>query len=207
MTLLFYDTETTGLPLWHDPSDDPRQPHIASLAAQLCRDDGQKVGSIDLIVRPDGWEITWETVQIHGISQEMALSCGVDEETVLTVFRRFSALADARVAFNDPFDARIIRIAAKRYGVLDWADETWKDMKRHCVMQMAKPIMNMAPTDAMMATGRKTSKNPKLEEAYWHFFGEKHDKAHDAAADVMATKQIYFEILRRQGQGVPPEAA
>lgn len=32
---LFFDTETTGLPLFEQPSEDPRQPHIVQLAACL----------------------------------------------------------------------------------------------------------------------------------------------------------------------------
>ncbi|MEA3044540.1 MAG: polymerase subunit epsilon [Sphingomonadales bacterium] len=30
--ILGYDTETTGLPAWHDPSDAPHQPHVIQLA-------------------------------------------------------------------------------------------------------------------------------------------------------------------------------
>lgn len=34
--ILFYDTETNGLPLWREPSNHPGQPHITQLAAELC---------------------------------------------------------------------------------------------------------------------------------------------------------------------------
>lgn len=35
MKVLFYDTETSGMPLFDQPSSDPRQPHIVQLAAAL----------------------------------------------------------------------------------------------------------------------------------------------------------------------------
>ena len=58
MTALFYDTETTGMPLWDQPSEDPQQPHIVQLCAWLVDPDTRKtVAGIDLIVKPDGWEV------------------------------------------------------------------------------------------------------------------------------------------------------
>src|SRR5690606_13851673 len=39
-------------------------------------------------------------------------------------------------------------------------------------------------------------KSPKLVELYDKLFGEKFDEAHNAAADVNATAQIFFEMMR-----------
>lgn len=59
--ILFYDTETSGLPLFHEPSEHPDQPHIVQLGACLVDPDTRRViSTIDLIVRPDGWEIPAE---------------------------------------------------------------------------------------------------------------------------------------------------
>ena len=56
MPLIFvYDTETTGIPLFDQPSDDPRQPHIVEVAAGLFdMETGARFGEYHAIVRPDG---------------------------------------------------------------------------------------------------------------------------------------------------------
>ena len=76
MTLaIFYDTETSGLPLFKEPSEDPRQPHIVQLAACLVDlDTGQTVSSMDVIVRPNGWTIPDNVAAIHGITTERAMN-------------------------------------------------------------------------------------------------------------------------------------
>lgn len=70
--LLFYDSETTGLPLFDQPSEDPRQPHLVQLAAILCDEDGKTKASINLIIKPNGWVIGDEVAAIHGITQDVA---------------------------------------------------------------------------------------------------------------------------------------
>ena len=40
--ILFYDTETTGLPLWSQPSEHPDQPRVVQLAALLCDEEPEK---------------------------------------------------------------------------------------------------------------------------------------------------------------------
>ena len=53
--ILFYDTETTGLPDWKVPSDDPCQPHLVQLAAVLCNADTREIiSTIDVVIRA-GW--------------------------------------------------------------------------------------------------------------------------------------------------------
>ena len=61
---LFFDTETTGLPLFKEPSEHPDQPHLVQLAASLVDLDTRAVlSSIDVIVKPDGWTIPDEPAQ------------------------------------------------------------------------------------------------------------------------------------------------
>nr|WP_299241463.1 hypothetical protein [uncultured Halomonas sp.] len=40
--ILFFDTETTGLPDWKVPSDSEHQPHLVQLAAVLADDDARQ---------------------------------------------------------------------------------------------------------------------------------------------------------------------
>jgi len=192
---IFYDTETTGLPLFNEPSEDPRQPHIVQLAAVMVDlDTNKEYQGLDLIVRPNGWTITEEMTAIHGISQEMAMDLGVSEKTAT------EALLDLvgnrlRIGHNESFDARILRIATKRYFNDDLADK-WKAGIAQCTAGLTTKICNLPPTEKMLAAGRKHAKTPNLQEAYAHFFGQPFDNAHSAFADVMACRDVYFAVKR-----------
>jgi DNA polymerase III epsilon subunit-like protein len=78
-----FDTETTGFPLFKEPSDDPRQPHLVDIAALLHDELGNLVDSFEAIIRPDGWTIPDEAAAIHGITNEMAMDMGIPEAEAL----------------------------------------------------------------------------------------------------------------------------
>ena len=192
-TILAYDTETTGLPDWKNPSGGETQPHIVQIAAILADEDTKRVlGSIDLIIKPDGWEIPEETIEIHGITNEMAQAAGIPEKEALEMFLKLAGKTDKLVAHNRTFDKRIIRIATKRYSS-DEAIESWSGNKdsHDCTMLLAKPIMEMLPK------GRFGSKNPKLEEAYKFFTGNELENAHNAMADAQACMEVYWGIKEK----------
>jgi len=192
-TVVFFDTETTGLPLFNDPSEDPRQPHMVQLAAVMVDlDTKQDLQCIDLIIKPNGWVITPEMTAIHGITQEMAMDLGVSEKIAT------EALLDLvgtrlRVGHNESFDARILRIAAKRY-LTDEIADTWKAGEAECTARLTTKICNLPPTEKMLAAKRNTPKTPNLQEAYTHFFGKPFENAHSALADVMACRDVYFAV-------------
>lgn len=196
---LFYDTETTGLPDFKAPSDAPQQPHIVQLAAALVDCDARKiVSSIDVIVRPDGWAISDDVAEIHGITHEKAMACGISELDALALLvllwcdaRR--SLKRTRVAHNEKFDARILRIAFKRYFDESAAND-WSDGPGECTMLAATPICNIPPTAKMVAAGFNKPKQANLGEAYRHFFGVDFDGAHNAMADVNACIAVYFAM-------------
>lgn len=81
---LFFDTETSGLPRWKEPSESPDQPHIVQLAAELVDLETREVlESMDVIVKPDGWTISAEMTAIHSITQEHALEVGIPEKDAI----------------------------------------------------------------------------------------------------------------------------
>lgn len=198
MKALFYDTETTGLPLFSEPSEDPRQPHIVQLGALLVDLDTRKtLASLDLTVCPQGcWEIPDEVAKIHGITTAHAESCGVPELDVIQLLGKLWQRADIRIGHNESFDARIVRIALKRHHhefiVVD--PDLWKAGKAECTQRLATPILKLPPTDKMRAVGRNHFKSANLREAYKHFYGSELIGAHSAMADAQACQYVYFAI-------------
>jgi len=204
MRALFYDTETTGLPLFNEPSNDPRQPHLVQLAAILVDlDTRRELASIDLTIRPDGWVIPDETAAIHGITTEIAAAHGVSEFSALSVFDQLWSKADFRVAHNEDFDARIMRITYLRCFTENAADE-WKAGNRQCTCALATPIMNLPPTERMVAKGMRGPKKPNLAEALRFFTGRELENAHSARADTLACRDVFFAI--RDGLRAPVAA-
>lgn len=198
---LFYDTETTGLPLFNEPSEDPRQPHLVQLAAMLVDVDARKtVASLDVIVKPEGWSIPAEVSKIHGITTEHAADVGVPEvlavEMLLDLWNK-----RIRVAHNEEFDARIVRIALLRH-VDDETANGWKKGAAQCTARMATPICAIPPTDRMRAAGRFHHKTPNLTEAHTTLCGSPFDGAHSALADVRACMAVFFAINDRTTAGV-----
>lgn len=197
MKALFYDTETTGLPLWNEPSEHPRQPHICQLAALLVDLDSRKtLASIDLTIAPDGWEIPEEVTKIHGITMAHALAVGMHESLALQVFFELWRSCDVRIGHNESFDARMLRIACHRYGDqhrIANPDE-WKAGKAECTQLLATPILKLPPTEKMLAAGFNKPKSANLREAYKHFYGSELVGAHSAMADAQACQYVYFAI-------------
>lgn len=191
---LFYDTETTGLPLWKEPSEHPDQPHLVQLGAQLvCLDTRKVIQQLDLIIRPEGWEISEEVGAIHGITQELAMDVGISESIALEAFYELWRNSALRIGHNESFDARLIRIATKRYFDDEYQDE-WKAGEAKCTQRLASPICALPPTERMKDVGRFHHKAPTLTEAYQHFFGVAFDGAHSAIADVAACRDVFFSI-------------
>jgi len=199
MFALFYDTETTGLPLFREPSEDPRQPHIVQLAAALVDLQTRAiVASIDVTIRPDGWTIPDEVAAIHGITTEMASDVGVPEEDAVIMLLEMWGGRRQLVAHNEQFDRRITRIALHRYLTTHLDD--WQNATAECTATLATPIMKLPPTPKMLAAGFNKHKTPNLGEAHQFFLERPLVNAHSAMADVQGCIDVYFAIKDWQAQ-------
>jgi len=192
--ILVFDTETTGIPDFKARSVDPAQPHIVQMALIIYGDDLVSTQDTSVIVRPDGWIIPPEMTAIHGISHERAMDEGVPEKDAAEMFLVAQAKASLRVAHNESFDRRILRIAMTRAGIERDVIEFTEARQSYCTCQASKPILNLPPTDKMMASGFNGPKPPKLEECIKHFFGEELPGSHDALIDAQACARIYFRL-------------
>lgn len=215
MKLLFYDWETDGLPLWDKPSDDPGQPHVVQLGAVLVDGDTRQiVSTIDLIAKPVDWVIPDDVAAIHGITTDYARHVGLPEQFLVHCLWSLWELCDVRIGHNESFDARITRIALKRYfeaegeelppGFSQPPSDEWKAGKAECTANMATKIMKMPATEKMRASGRNFNKKPKLTEAYEYFKGQPLADAHKALADALATMEIYWAMKDIEGGGTAP---
>lgn len=205
MRAFVYDTETNGLPDWKNPSDGPQQPHIVQMAARLVDVDTRKeIASLNLIIAPNGWSIPAELTEIHGIDETYARQVGVSEEKAIRLFHDLWAVSDFRVAHNESFDARIIRIAMKRFAG-NWPEHVhnhWKEGPAECTQRLSTPILALPPTDKMVAKGfGHKLKTANLREAYRFFFGKDFEGAHSAMGDVDACQAVYFAIKGAESNG------
>ena len=199
---LGYDSETTGLPLWNDPSEHPDQPHLVQLAAILVDEDTRAhLGQMDVIIKPDGWIIPDDVAAIHGITTERAMDEGIPEKDAFEQFIELWKRCEYRMGYNESFDARIIRIATMRYSVADIID-AWKEAPSKCAMKLAKPICKIPAPPKARRWG--PYKNPTLGEAYKHLTGMDLADAHSALADTMAAIDVYFAAPKHQS---PEDAA
>lgn len=195
MRAFFYDTETSGLPDFRQPSEAPHQPHVVQFAGCLVDTATRRtIASIDVIAKPDGWTIPAEVAAVHGITTEHAHDVGVPEREIFAMVLSLWDRADQRVAHNEEFDARIVRIGLMRFADLATADR-WKQGRAECTANMATPICKMPPTARMVKAGFNNFKKPKLSEAHQILLGQPLENAHSALADVEGCMRIYWHMV------------
>lgn len=186
----FFDTETTGLPLFKNPSSDPNQPKIIQLAGVLS--DSEKVHmSINFILQIDDFPIHPKALEAHGITSEVSNSIGFDPVDTLFPFFHLAMQADTLVAHNYNFDIRLLKIAYTRIDQLGMYDSI-KALSKACTMHSTTKFCGLTQVNS------NRPKWPKLEELYRILFDEELEGAHDALVDVMATRRCYYELVKRE---------
>lgn len=196
MAYLFFDTETTGLIDFKIDLMDASQPRIIQLGAILTDAQGNSIIELNAFIKPDGWTIdeNGEAFKANGISQAKCEADGIPMPDALAIFNDMKKLCKTRVAHNISFDKQMLAREAGAYGI----EHDSTGIESFCTMQKAKPIMQLPPSEKMMASGRKDFKTPNLQEAHIHFIGKPFEGAHDAMADVRACRDIFFAMMKGQ---------
>jgi len=181
---LAFDTETAGLPRdWAAPVTDVHNwPRIVQIAWLTCDEDGAEHASREYIIKPDGFVITRQASNVHGITTKRALAEGVDIEPVLVEFSEAVQAASALVAHNVDFDAKVVGAGLLRAGMTNvFAGKTMR-----CTMRES--------TDHCRLPGRRGYKWPTVTELHAILFGEEFEGAHGALADARASMRSFLKL-------------
>jgi DNA polymerase-3 subunit epsilon len=191
---LIFDTETTGLPDFRSPSDAPHQPHLVQLAMILADAAGTEREAVNVMIKPDGWTIPDDVAKIHGIDQATAERFGIPESLAVHLFLALHIQCSTHVAHNLSFDRRIMRIAMLRAGMSREEVQEIEATNGACTLNATTRLLNLPPSEKMVAAGFNKPKPPKLAECIEFFFKEKLEGAHDAMVDVRACKRVHYHL-------------
>ena len=186
MRILFFDTETTGLPKnWKAPvTDIDNWPRIIQMAWLITDEHGNEIDRYKSLIKPDGWRVPTEKFWTdHGYSTETNEREGVPIKMVLNAFHADLSEANIMVSHNISFDqavagAEMIRLSLR-----------FPTIRKICTKD--------ASTDHCRIPGNYGKyKWPKLSELHQVLFKRGFEGAHDALGDVSACKDCFFELVK-----------
>lgn len=185
---LFFDTETTGLPIsWKAPITDLNNwPRLVQLAYILFDEDGNKIEENDFIIKPIGFTIPKESSLIHGITTEKAIEKGHSIEYVLNVFYNLIEKSHFLVAHNISFDEKIM------------GSEFLRNNFENLIERKEKICTMEKTTNFCKLEGPYGYKWPKLSELHNKLFGFDFEEAHNASVDIKATAKCFWELRDRK---------
>ena len=189
---LFFDTETTGILRGFNSqrpvTDSYNWPRLVQLAWIMADKNGKVLKQQSHIIIPEGFYIMDDAVAVHHITTERARKEGQLLRVVLDEFVSDIELAGHIVGHNADFDKGVVGAELYRH-----------DMDYMILMNKPATCTMKSSTD-YCAIPKKNSvgyKWPSLQELYQKLFNRSFEDAHDALADVTATKECFFELKKR----------
>ena len=188
--ILFFDTETTGVPSNYlaSLSDTSHWPRLVQLGWIVANADGSIISENSYVIYPDGFDIPIDSSSIHGITTDYARREGRNIADVLALFVQDLDKVNRIVGHNIKFDQYIVGAELCR---LNWSYRQLFNLPTTCTMKKSIDFCKLLP----FRYGEY--KWPELEELYSRLFDGEYFDAHDAMADIEATKKCYFELIRR----------
>lgn len=203
MKALLFDSETSGLFSFSKRADEPGQPRMASIAAMLVDDKGEKLKSMHRLIKPIDWEPQFiedakngtGAFAVNGLKFDQLMAEGIPVLDALIEFDTLFDECEGFSAYGIQFDSKILRAEQRRAGRPD----RYGERPEFCVMKAATDICKIPPTDKMMAAGKKWPKTPKLAEAVKIMLNRDLPGAHNAEVDLEATREIFAIMLGMPG--------
>jgi DNA polymerase-3 subunit epsilon len=208
MRVLVFDTETTGLPKSKLISPDTLNlwPHIVQISFIIYDTDlNDIVEAKDFIINLKGkMDIPEESINIHGITNEVSHSKGVAIEDVLNELFYYLRNVDILVGHNVSFDINMVKIELLRIIYLNKniSSEEQTETKHNlhfitnytnisCTLQDSIDLCNIKAIDRY---GKEYAKWPKLSELHQKLFDSVPNNLHNSFNDILATLRCFVKM-------------
>lgn len=184
-----FDTETSGLPYKERGSnydyrnlDHFNSSRLLSISWLLLNDVNEIVEKKTYYIKPDNFEISEASINIHGLTKEFLNENGITIHEVLLnlngLFTKYNI--NLLIAHNIIFDINILKSELYRYQYNITLDKI-ASTETFCTMLGSQVRMNVY-------------KWPKLSEAYSYFYNEEIVNAHDSEFDTLHCYKIYLKL-------------
>lgn len=193
MKILFLDTETSGFIKKDLDSGHADQAWCCQVGAILTDETNQDLALLNMLVKPNGREMNYHAEQIHGMSTHYLEDAGLDELSVTEEYGKLLRQADLLVGHNIGFDQVYVQHMMERNldGLSPEARSAfYLDVPTFCTMKDKKVKKYVG---AKNKNGRL--KFPNLTELHTKLFDVGFGDAHDAMADIVATKNSFFRLI------------
>ena len=183
MTLVCFDTETTGL--------DVQKEHIIQLSlVKFDTDTWSVLDQRDWYILPKGeFTIPAEAEAVHHISKDFLLEHGVSLRSVYDDFMAFVGNHDMLSYNGNGYDAPLLHYNLQRAGLsFDFNNRTWYD---------ALLLERIHTAGQVDKNGEKLHNN--LTSAYTRYYGHPFEGAHNSLDDVMATIEVFKAQVAAHG--------
>lgn len=207
MKVLIFDTETTGLPKTKIISQETldKWPHIVQFSFVIFDTDTNTILlEKDFIIKmTDNIQISQESINIHGITNEISREKGNNIENILYCFFYYLREVDLLVGHNVSFDINMINVELlrviynKKYPQQHisafksdlHALANYKNIS--CTMQETIDFCAIKVKDRY---GREYNKYPKLSELHEKLFGYVPNNLHNSLIDILVTLRCFMKL-------------
>lgn len=193
MIVLVFDTETTGLPENRNTSifETGKWPYIVQLTYLLYDTTHNHLLELEDIIIKCEVDIPEEASNIHGITNNISITQGIEIEKALDVFDSALKRAEVVVGHNISFDKRLYMVETIRKGRRQYFTVNKEKKAEYCTMKYGKDICKI---EKISYKGEKYYKYPTLTELYSCLFKKEPQGVHNALNDVLACFRCYYKM-------------
>jgi DNA polymerase III epsilon subunit-like protein len=204
MSILVFDTETTGLPFGKLEDETLHLwPYIVQFSYILYDSNSNKLTKIKDNIIEVPISIPEESTKIHGITDKMSQESGIKLENILEEFFNDYIKTDYIVGHNISFDINIVKVELKR--IMKNSMGNVRKMKRiqyyldllenknkiYCTM---RETIQLCAIEKINKFGYPYYKFPKLVELYDKLFSEKPNHLHNSLNDVIVCLRCFMKL-------------